>query len=727
MMINIFKIISWPIRRFLIVILSTLLSYISLIAIHSLGLKIPLLYEVIGILILLIIPGTLILRIFKLYNIVDVEYILYSVGLSISFLFCIGFLMNNVYPLIGFSTALSTFNIIVTLILSILILCFLCYYIDDKVSKTELINATEFVNPIILFVFIIPFFSIFGTYLLNFSSVNLFSLVAILSIAVLPILVSFDIIKEKYYTLIIFIISISLLYHQSLISMYVTGWDIQQEYYISNLVISKSIWNPTISNNLNAMLSISILPVLLHKFTNIELRWIFKVIYPLIYSLVPLGLYRIFQKNTDQKIAFLSVFFFMSFFSFYRDLTTLARQEIAELFLVLIILLFYTDISRTKRKVLSLIFSFSMVLSHYGVSYVYIFSLICVWILISFLEKCCKKNISFSNLFCDTNRIISLSSVLILIVFLLTWYIFSSGSSVFISIVNVVNQIVQNLSSEIMSPETSQGLNIIIGKSYSPLHAIDKYLHLITQLFITIGVLSIVIMPLKYNIKSEYAAFSIVYYFICFSAIVIPYLAKAMNTSRLYHITLIFLSPYCLLGGLICLHALHNFMQKSFKKKYNFNFLIILSIFLSFYLLFNSGFIYEIFHDNPTSISLNSSIDSAKFNTYEIYGANWLNEFKSNNLIYADGYRWLLFNSLGDRIATRLPGNMNTIPINSYIYLGTYNLEEQKIFIHYVSKAVTFQTYLPIESLIGNNKIYDNHGTHVYIKNNNDGEIHEIY
>ena len=66
------------------------------------GLHIPILEEVIGFFIVLFIPGTLLLRLLNLHIKSYGQILLYTVGTSVFILMLIGFLMNSLYPLIGF-------------------------------------------------------------------------------------------------------------------------------------------------------------------------------------------------------------------------------------------------------------------------------------------------------------------------------------------------------------------------------------------------------------------------------------------------------------------------------------------------------------------------------------------------------------------------------------------------------------------------------------------------
>ena len=95
-----------------------------------------------------------------------------------------------------------------------------------------------------------------------------------------------------------FIISLSLLLHTSLISSYIWGADINTEYIYSNLVLVNSHWNWTITNDVNAMLSIVMIAPIYSVFLNLNLVWLLKIVYPTLFELVTLVLFIIFKKVT---------------------------------------------------------------------------------------------------------------------------------------------------------------------------------------------------------------------------------------------------------------------------------------------------------------------------------------------------------------------------------------------------------------------------------------------
>ena len=740
-MINPFQINDWEIKKILKVVLAIQLAIWGVIGLDVIGLQIPILRQLIGFIYLTFIPGIIILRILKLHKLGNIETILYTVGLSIATLMFAGLLMNTVYPLFGISGQISAMLLIITISILVLILCILSYVRDKDFSELSFIDIKSILSPPALLLCLIPFLAIFGTYLVNFYNINILLMFLIVIIAIIVVLIGFDkFIPKNLYPLAVFMIAISLLYHNSLISMYIWGWDIHSEYYFSNLVIS-SAWNPAIPNSVNAMLSIVMLAPIYSIVSNIEITWVFKIIYPLLFSLVPLGLYRVFQKQTDDKIAFLSCFFFVSFFVFYGEMLQLARQQIAELFLVLLILLMVDkDMNKMKRSVLFIIFGFSLAVSHYGLSYIYMFCLISTWLILvlaenpeiqkmrdNFHSKFSRyKNKEFTGNPISSNpegRTISSTFVLLFIVFTLAWYMYVSSSYTLNIIVQIGDHIASSIFTDFLNPKAAQGLGIIMVETASPLRSVTKYLHLLSQFFIFVGVITLISKREGMKFEREYEAFYLVNIVICFAAIGIPYFASSLNTSRLYQITLIFLAPFCVIGGITVFRMLSIIVKASWTDQRVRSSLKVLSVFFAIFLLFNSGFVYEVAKDNSSSISLNSTIDYPRFNEQEVLGAKWLHNVKGNDIMYTDAYRQLLLRSFeleAGRVRA-FPADVDKIRDverirgGLYIYMGTLNVVEDKVLILHKSGVSSTREYINLEDIVNDrNKIYANGGAEVY-------------
>ncbi|MCZ7399984.1 MAG: DUF2206 domain-containing protein [Candidatus Methanoperedens sp.] len=691
---------DWKIEKFLKVILSIQLAMWGTIGLDSIGLPFPILRQIVGFIYLTFLPGILILRVLKLHKLGNIETLLYTVGLSISTLFIVGSSINWIYPFFGIDKPISTIPLIFTISVIISVFCILSYLRDKDFFSPSFINIKEVFSLPVLFLILIPFLAVFGTYFVNFHQNNILLLLMIAIISAIGLLIGYDtFIPKKLYPLTVFVIGISLLFHGSLISKYIWGWDIQTEYYFSNIVLTKSIWDSTIPSSVNGMLSIIMIAPIFSAISSMNLIWIFKIFYPFIFSLVPVGLYRVFQKQTNDKIAFLGCFFFMSLFVFYMEMLALARQQIAEFFLVLLILLMIDkNMNKLKKSILAIIFSFSLYVSHYGLSYIYFALLIGVWFLLYLNIHYRHKKIINS---------ITFNFVLLNFAFLITWYMYTSSSSSFYTIVTLLDKITGSISEDFLNPKYVQGASLILLKTPSLLHELGKYVHLIAQLFISVGILSLFFKNGKMKFETKYVMFCVLNFIMLLAGVTIPYFAGTLNTSRLYHIALIFLAPFGVIGGIIFFKAISKIFKKSCTDR---NSLKIISIFIIIFLLFNSGFIYEVAKDTPMSIALNSTIDGPRFNEQEVFGATWLYNTKNDNHVYADFYRQVLLRRFSGEWRI-LPDDFK-IEAKSYMYFGTLNIKENIIAKYGKSVKMDFTS----DYLNNTNKIYVNGGAQVYYR-----------
>jgi uncharacterized membrane protein len=739
---------DWEIGKFLRFILVIQLALWGVIGLDAIGFQIPILRQFIGFIYLTFIPGIIILRILKLHKLGNVETLLYTVGLSIATLMFTGLFMNTVYPFLGISGPISITPLIITISILVLILCVLTYVRDKDFSNPSFIDIGDILSPPALFLCLIPFLAIFGTYLVNFQHNNTLLMALIVIIALIAVLIGFDkFIPRNLYPLAVLIIAISLLYHRSLISMYIIGWDIHTEYYLANLVEMNAMWDSTIPSTVNAMLSITMLAPIFSDICSMSLTWVFKTIYPLLFSLVPLGLYRIFQKQTDDKIAFLSIFFFMSMIRFYSPMP---RQNIAEFYLVLLILsMIDKNMNKIKKSSLFIIFGISLAVSHYGTSYIYMFCLITAWLILLLTENTEMQKLR-NNLYSKfrgyksekvtgnpgslkikiEDRTISSTFVLLFITFTLTWYMYVSSSLAFDAIVHIGDHIASSIFTDFLNPEAAQGLDIILRKAVSPLHSVTKYLHLLTQFFIAIGVLTLLLKHREMKFEKEYAAFSLVNFAICFGGIVVPYFASSLNTDRLYHITLIFLAPFCVIGCITFFRKIGRVVGVAWTNKDVSSMLKVLSVFFVIFLLFNTGFVYEVAKDNPGSISW--SQESIKENgdanekacfyslyhpEQDVFSAKWLSKRRNHEkkvyAIYNDA-RVHPLESYGMIPTSETPVLTNTtkkIREGSYVYLHYLNVVEG-IGTDWRERSIYNMT--EIYPLIENkHKIYSNGGSEI--------------
>ena len=659
---NPFQINDWAIKKFLKVILAIQFALWGVIGLDVIGLQIPIIRQLIGFIYLTFVPGVLILRILKLHKLGNIETLLYTVGLSIATLMFTGLLMNTILPFFGVSGPISITPLIITISVVVLVLSILSYVRDKNFSDPAHIDIKDVLSPPALFLCLIPFLAVFGTYLVNFHHNNIILMFLIVIIAIIVLLIGFDkFIPKNLYPLAVFVIAISLLFHNSLISMYIWGWDINYELYLTNLVKMNLIWDSTLSTTCNAMLSLVMLAPIYSIISDMSITWVFKIIYPLLFSLVPLCLYRVYQKQTDDKIAFLACFFFVSCSIFYTDLLGLARQQIAELFLVLLILLMIDkNMVKMKRSFFFIVFGSSLVVSHYGLSYIYMFCLITAWLILVSMDypaiqqlrnnfyskfgryknKDFPRNPRSSN---TENRTISSTFVLLFVVFTLTWYMHVSSSSAFNTIVNIGDHIASSIFVDFLNPEAAQGLELMTAQAAPGLlHKVNALILYLNQILIIIGCITLLLIYRELKFESEYTAFSMVNLAILFAAVSVPFFASSLNMTRVYQITLIFLAPFCVIGGITVFRILSKIVRVTWTDKNVRSSLKVLSVYFVIFLLYSTGFVWEVTDDNPSSISLSLdklSVFRMLIHEQDMTGAKWLSVHRDNSIVvYANAY-----------------------------------------------------------------------------------------
>lgn len=743
---------DWEIKKFLGIALVVQLLMLGLVGLSALGFGIPILTQIVGFIYLAFIPGLLILRIMKLHKLGKIETLMYSVGLSLAFSMFLGLFMNSVYPHIRIDKPISAWPLMGTMTVALLILSFVAYRRDKGFSTPTQFEWHQLLSPPVLLLISLPLLSVLGTQMVNIYHNNILLLVLIPLIALLPILVLFTkFIPHRLYPLAVMTIALALLYHWALISNYLTGYDIHTEYYFANLVITNSLWDATITNSYNALLSIAMLAPTYSIICGMELTWVFKIIYPLFFSLVPLGIYQIYSRQIGSKVAFLAAFFFMSVITFYTEMVALARQQIAELFLVLILLIIISkSMNRLGRSVLCLTFGAAIVVSHYSVSYFFVFSLFIV-LLIPFLSQRIsahglskgaksakamnhrRHEIVESNSSVG-NRVITLSFTAFYGVVCLSWYMWQSGSSAFIAMVELTNHIATTFFTEFLSLMSSQALWLITTPTVSPLHEVTKYLYLFTQFLIAVGILDLVLHWRQKKFDEEVSVFSLVSFIVLLAAVAVPYFAIALNTTRIYQLSLILLAPFCVTGAVAISRFLFRKRQLTSKIP-----LKAVSILLAVFLLFSTGFVYEVAKDHPSSISLSQewikrygdAEEKASFygvytSDEDVFSAKWLSKSVENTEdlnIYAT--YWVFgqvhavesYGMISHWKITPLDNSTQEVESGAYIYLQYLNVV-YGIGTMMVTSFRNIETFDMLELspvLVKTNKVYSNQGSGILL------------
>ena len=731
---DLFRWNDWNIRRFNLFILSILVAYdfsfISNIPLYG----IEILSKILGFVILTFVPGYIILRIFNVHDIDRVVNFLLAIGLSLSFIMILGLGVNIFLPYIGVSKPITTFPLFYSLNIAIFVLIIICYFRDKEFSSSQDQLCIMF-SPVLFYLVLLPIFSIFGTYFMNYYDFNIPNMMLLFIISLFPVLVALNKIPKNLYSFMILSISISILYNLNLISTHLWSYDIFYEAYSSNYVLQDGIWNPNIKSVLPLLL-FTILSPTYSLLCDLNIVWVFKIILPLLFSFTPVVLYQVYKTidfgdyKIDSEMAMLSIFVFVFFYGFYKDMPD--KQHIAELFLTLILML---SVINTPKKIILVIFSFSLVVSHYGISYFFMISLIFLFIMNKF-------KVNMDNYFLTSNYTLFFS------VLTLSWYLYASGGYIF----EVVTQVGYNFLSSIMhifQLDIRSGASYLFYKSNGTLWGIYKLIHIALQFFIFVGILNLFISIIHKKTKSfEISLLSIVFYIFLFVQVFKTY---GMGFDRVMQITLILLSPLSLWGFISCIKCLNSMYSHIFSRKLicnkineNSNFIfesvltpnqnnksnvsqkarLYFAIFLMVFFIFNSGLIFEV-AKNPLpeySINLNTSAGWPVYSESEICGVNWLKSHENEHDNIAVFNQWDRIKSRDGLLVAEYFYFENLIPIqtnttklyDSYIFLGKYSMDK----VEDGEKDVDLEDTLFYNSTLNNsNKIYNSDKSHLYLAN----------
>jgi uncharacterized membrane protein len=658
--------------------------YLTRFLFSFIGIEFPILWKVIGFLSITFIPGVLLLRILKVHYLSSTETILYSTGLSLTFVMIMGLFMNIFYPLIGIMKPFSEKSLLPTFIASIIFLCLLTNIIDkDFKSSERLFDLKLFFHPFTLFLLSIPLISILGTYLMNYYLNNVLQLLTLVLIGLTLLL--FDKIPSKLYPFTIFIISISLLFHKSLISNYVHGWDIQFAYQFSEATLRNNYWDFSLDNAYNSLLAFPVLSTIYSKICDINIHWVYKIIYSFLFSLAPVGLFHIYKAafdSFDDKKSLLSTFVFIFYYQF-SDIVD--KQKIAELFFILLLMLIIAEKINFTNKLLAVSFSFAIIQSHYGLSFILIFAFVFSYLILSLIKR---DNENLKNL------VINSTHILFFVVVSFSWYLYISSGHVFNSLVTTVLYTFNCVLDVFNRIEPRTGI-YLLGKESHIIYRVNTILFIVLTLLIFVGVFQYIfnLFGVKNISKLSYKEYSFLPLFFILFLTSSVFVSGNLGIDRVYQISLLILAPFLMLGYQFVFGKFRQILNVSKESKAitSPNSLRLFSLYLLIIFMFNSGFAY---YANNMHISANFNIDKhseyAAYNDEEMSGALWLSTYYTfkntteleNNTegIYSDYLAVPLFYEFYDEKIIHDAG-MYTIPKDQYYYKRTINKYKQNNLI----------------------------------------------
>lgn len=682
--------------------------------------NIPILRQITGFIFLAIIPGMLILRFIDAKAMNVLEKGVLSIGTSIAFLLVFSLLFNNLALFYRIPKPLEVQPIILSLTLIYIVLLLLGRTRGTKIHielNKSVFTSTEkfFLATLVLF----PALSIFGTHVLNTTDNNIFIIILLLLVPsfVVAVCIFNKSLNTRMYPLAILFISISLQLLLALRSNHIIGNDAHIEFYIYMLTQTNYHWALFEPNVLNSCLSISLLPAIFHAVLGIPPEMLFKTLFSVLFSVVPLVIFLIARNYLEDIFAFIAACFFMFQPQFLQTAAN-ARTYIAIMFFAMFILvLVQRDLEQPKKRLLFLMLLAASVLSHYSTTYIIFGILLGTWFLTSLLKT--RYNLE---------KLITLDIILIFFVFIYLWY-----SVVTVlpwkNMVEFLIAISDNIGGFLLPSARGSDINALFG-DHIGMRKLPYYIQFLST-WLTLGFVGLGILDLLINFKKRaiigmhdqkvdfqknkfnttYAVMSIICIVILILVVTLPGISVRYEAERVYPLVLIILATFFITGAHLFTSLIHRFSQVPRK-----NVLMIILIILVPYFLASSGIAYT-FYGISRDIHLHSEgiqYEMKYTHDSESFTAQWLQmHMDSNYMISADPIGIYRLESQGLIRSNQTQQLFTDLNLKGYYYLRYSNI----IYGNVVNRRGYYQSIREYPHLLNNQIKISSNGKSVILLN----------
>lgn len=407
-------------------------------------------------------------------------------------------------------------------------------------------------------------------------------IITILSI----LLITFNVIKVRWYSLVIYIIGLLAVYSTTLLGQSVVGTDISRELQMSNFALANG-WDLSLIDPSNTSFVVGWLVPRLSIFFSIPPAWVYKSILPIIFAFTPVLLYLIFKKQFGELRAFYASTFFIIVPVFSLEIATIGKSMVAETLMALCLWVMFTDWRIWVKFISMLLLTLLTLWAHYTVGILLIAYLICILIVLLVVKI-------FKNWKLWARKVVPLWAIAVIVVVSLTGFtvyynrvagglvteatagigdLYKTVGKLLItnraltSTTNIANTTV-NITTPINETGLTEKEQIIarylqttkvinpfldagLGKDFMQASVYGKVFRIIqylTQLLVIVGSIWLVFNYSKYKFNAEFLACIVGSFIMLAMCIFLPIFASLINMTRNYHVALFFLAPMFILG-----------------------------------------------------------------------------------------------------------------------------------------------------------------------------------
>jgi len=409
--------------------------------------------------------------------------------------------------------------------------------------------------------------------------------------------------KDSLYLLAISCVSLSLFLVTELASPFIVGYDMPLEFYLFGQVLMSSHWQPIIgvgsTSVFSSLLSITILPVIISIESSMDGTLIFKFLFPILYSMVPLILYKVYRQFLRPSGAFLSAFIFMIDPTFYTEMLQLGRQMIAEIFLALLLLVAISMRRQSRTRsgaLLTLILSLGIITSHYSIAYVFLILML--------------ASLSMAAISSRIERLWSSGILLAWLVIMVVWFLLLTGGSAMVDLTTNLSGVWVGFTNDLFNPTSRPTIvqNALFLSQANPgiLHVISRASQYIAVASIVLGFLVFIFKKMKNVAERQLMPLMIMSIGTLIATVAVPFFGAILNFSRFFHLALIFLAPCFFIGGQWLVSAIRRITPHQVHVR-SADVRIFLASLVFLYFIFTSGWVWAVTLDPfPTSLALDA-------------------------------------------------------------------------------------------------------------------------
>jgi len=338
------------------------------IVLEQMGLPVSVARAGLAVVLLSLLPGMLCIALLGV-RLDRIEALGYAVATSLSLTMTINLVLNQLYIRFGsWPVFPAPYNFSMQLLSISILIGGLLVAVSLSGIDPELPNVSlpgELPPKSVLVVLQVPLWTVTGATLINQNMMNSVLLGVLAVIAVVPLLIIG--VEKKYHLIILWTVGISLLFQNTVISRFLRGGDGQYEFYFANLTLVRGFWEPSIPRTMNALVRLTISHPSFAVLGNIELMTVFTVVNPLLFSVIAIVLYKVYEREFDAQVALFGVLLYMFLHPFFTTLARNTRTSTGLLFLAVLILAFVDEeLSRRAYLGIAAISMISIVFSHHG-------------------------------------------------------------------------------------------------------------------------------------------------------------------------------------------------------------------------------------------------------------------------------------------------------------------------------------------------------------------------